>query len=92
MAAVLPKSAHVEAEAQQRVQALTGSGLQAKYLDTHFYPRLLLAGTTPPATPTEESFLVYLGPFQTQVDAENQCTAISNATGEACVAAQPDPP
>ena len=47
---------------------------------------------TPPATPTEESFLVFIGPFDTQVDAENQCVTITNATGEACVAAQPDPP
>ncbi len=92
VAAVLPKSAHVEAEAQQQVQALTSSGIQAKYLDTHFYPRLLLSGTTPPATPTEESFLVFVGPFPTQADADNQCTGINSVTGQPCVAAQPDPP
>lgn len=89
---VMPKSAHIEAEAQAKVQALAGMGVQAKYLDTRFYPRMLLGGTTPPATPTEESFLVYVGPFDTQVDAENQCVNITSATGEPCVAAQPDPP
>jgi hypothetical protein len=92
VASVLPKSAHPEADAQARVTTLTNSGFQAKYLDTRFYPRLLLGGATPRATPTEESFLVYVGPFQTQVDADNLCTAISSATGEPCVSAQPDPP
>jgi hypothetical protein len=92
VAAVLPKSTHPETDAQARVTTLTNSGFQAKYLDTRFYPRLLLGGTTPPGTPTEESFLVYVGPFQTQVDADNLCAAIRNATGEACVARQPDPP
>jgi hypothetical protein len=92
VATILPKSAHVEADAQAKVQALAGMGLPAKYLDTRFYPRMLLGGTTPPVTPTEESFLVYIGPFDTQIDAENQCVNITNATGEACVAAQPDPP
>jgi hypothetical protein len=92
VATVLPKSAHLEADAQAKVQALGGTGVRAKYLDTRFYPRLLLGGTTPPATPTEESFLVFVGPFDTQLDAENQCVNITNATGEPCVAAQPDPP
>jgi hypothetical protein len=90
---VLPKSAHVEAEAQAKAQALAGAGIQAQYLDTRFYPRLLLGGVTPPATPTEESFLVYFStPFLTQLEAENQCATITTATGEPCVAAQPDPP
>ena len=92
VAAVLPKSAQgAEAQAQAQVEALTRSGFQAKYLDTRFYPRLLLGGTTPPSAPTEESFLVFVGPFPTQIDAENQCTAIPS-TGQPCVAAQPDPP
>jgi hypothetical protein len=90
---VLPKSAYVEADAQAKVQALAGAGIQAMYLDTRVYPRLLLGGSTPPATPTEESFLVYVAtPFATQIDAENQCVTVANATGEVCVAAQPDPP
>lgn len=93
VASVLPKSAYQEADAQAKVQALAGAGIQAKYLDTRFYPRMLLAGTTPPATPAEESFLVYVAtPFGTQIDAENQCAAVTSVTGEACVAAQPDPP
>ena len=33
-----------------------------------------------------------MGPFDTQIDAENQCVNITTATSEACVAAQPDPP
>jgi hypothetical protein len=92
VATVLPKSAHIEADAQAQVAALTALGFPAKYLDTRFYPRLLLGGTTPPAAPTEESFLVFVGPFPTQVDADNQCTAISASTGQPCVAAQADPP
>jgi SPOR domain len=92
VAAVLPKSAHPETEAQALVTTLTNAGFQAKYLDTRFYPRLLLAGVTPPATPAEESFLVYVGPFQTQVDADNLCSALSNVTGQPCVSAQADPP
>lgn len=92
VATVLPKSAHIEAEAQAQVKALTDAGLQAKYLDSRIYPRLLLAGATPPATPAEESFLVYIGPFPTQADADNQCVNISNVTGQPCVAAQADPP
>jgi hypothetical protein len=92
VAAVLPKSAHIDAEAQAQAKTLTDAGLQASYLDSRIYPRLLLGGITPPATPAEESFMVYVGPFPTQADADNQCANISTITGQPCVAAQADPP
>jgi Fibronectin type III domain len=92
VATQLPKSAHVEADAQAKVTSLATVGVQAKYLDNRFYPRMLFGGTTSPATPTEESFLVYVGPFDSQTDAQNQCDNITNATTEPCIVAQPDPP
>lgn len=92
VAAVLPKSSHLEADAQARLRTLTELGFEAKYLDTHFYPRLLLGWTTPPAGPTEESFLVFVGPFPNAVEAQAQCVNIRDTTSEPCVVAQPDPP
>jgi TIR domain/SPOR domain len=86
--AELPRSIDSEAEAQLRVTELAGSGLPARYLDTRFYPRLLLGGT-PPA---KGSFLVFVGPFETQAEAENMCAEIAGTTGEDCFPAQPDPP
>ena len=40
----------------------------------------------------EESYLVFFGPFLTPLDAQNKCLEVTGVTGEACVAAQPDPP
>jgi hypothetical protein len=92
-AAQLPQSA-TEAGAQQKVTALTDLlGLEVKYLNTRDYPRLRFGSTTPPATPTEPLFLVYVGgPFLTQVDAEKQCALVGKHTNEPCLAVQPDPP
>jgi len=94
VSSLLPKDEHVEAEARTDLKKLTNNGLPGKYLDSHFYPRLLIVGPTPPpALLPSESYLVFLGPFDTQVDAENQCSAITDATGDSfCEAAQPDPP
>lgn len=94
VASVLPKTAHIEAEARTEVQTLTEAGLSAKYLDSGFYQRLLITGPTPPPTgPVEPSFLVFLGPFPTEVEAQNQCADVNAKTGEdLCVVAQADPP
>jgi hypothetical protein len=88
VAAQLPQSA-TEAGAQQKVTEVGNIlGLQVRYLNTRDYPRLLLAGTTPP----EPLFLVYVGdPFATQAEAESECVTVSKHTGR-CFAAQPDPP
>jgi cell division septation protein DedD len=93
VARILAKSTNDEASAQDGVTQLQDAQLDGKFLDTQFYPRLVIAGATPPPTPvTEESFLVFLGPFLSQAEAEAACPAITEATGEAfCVAAQPDP-
>ena len=93
VAEILPKSTNPETSAQDGVTQLKDSLLDGKYLDTRFYPRLVLAGATPPPTPVaEESFLVFVGPFNSQPEAEASCPAITAATAEPlCVAAQPDP-
>jgi hypothetical protein len=94
VARILPKSTNSETSAQDGVTQLKDALLDGKYLDTLFYPRLVIAGATPSPTPVvEESFLVFLGPFNSQPQAEALCPAITAATGEPlCVAAQPDPP
>ncbi len=93
--AEFPKSINVEAAARLKVAQLTGLGLQARYLDTQFYPRLV--GAAPAALPTpapEPEWLVFVGTeFLTQAEAEATCPAIRSRTGEEpCVAVQPDPP
>jgi hypothetical protein len=94
VSALLPKDEHVEAEARSDVKKLSNANLPGKYLDSRFYTRLLIVGPTPPpALLPSESYLVFLGPFDTQADAESQCPAITDATGDSfCEAAQPDPP
>ena len=94
VASVLPKSANFEAAAQTAVQDLADEGLpDGHYLDSKFYPRLLINGVTPPPTPVpEESYLVFFGPFLTPLDAQNKCLEVTGVTGQPCVAAQPDPP
>ncbi len=94
VAGVLPKSANFEAAAQSQVQDLEDNGLvDGRYLDSRFYPRLLISGATPPPTPVAaESFVVYFGPFRTPLDAQNKCVEITNITGQNCFPAQPDPP
>ena len=95
VAAVLPKSV-AESDVQLHVQQLTAAGLPAKYLDTVNYSRLVLYTTTPPpvSTPSPEgSWVVFLGPFPSQADADVQCPPIIAAQGSAtCFTAQPDPP
>jgi hypothetical protein len=93
VARILPKSTNPETSAQDGVTQLKDALLDGKYLDTQFYPRLVIAGATPSPTPVaEESFLVFLGPFNSQPEAEALCPLITAATGEAfCAAAQPDP-
>lgn len=94
---VLPKTV-AESDVQIHVQQLTEAGLAARYLDTVHYPRLVLYTTTPPPvpapTPTPEgSWVVFLGPFPTQPDADVQCPVIVAAQpGATCVTGQADPP
>ncbi len=86
----LPQSVTVTG-AEQKVTELTDIlGWEVKYLNTQDYPRLRLGGTTA-APPTEPLFLVYVGPFDTQADAESECATARKHAGD-CVAAQPDPP
>jgi hypothetical protein len=93
--AVLPKTV-AESDVQIHVQQLIAAGLPAKYLDSRFYPRMVIYTSTPPPAPSptpEESWVVFLGPFPTQADADVQCPAIAQAQGGTfCVTAQADPP
>ncbi|MDN5771997.1 MAG: fibronectin type III domain-containing protein, partial [Microlunatus sp.] len=73
VAAVLPKSSRAESEAEDVVTKLVSAGLPASYLDSRFYPRLLILTSTPPPTAPpslEESWIVFVGPFPTQPDAD----------------------
>ena len=91
---VLPKTV-AESDVQIHVQQLVDAGVQAKYLDRRFYPRMVLYSTTPPPAPSptpEESWVVFVGPFPTQTDADVQCPVIIAASaGTSCFTAQPDP-
>jgi Fibronectin type III domain len=91
VAAELPASTNNAANAQQKMTELINKmGFEVKYLNTRDYPRLLL-GSTPPSTPKEELFLIYVGgAFKTQVDAEKMCAIVRKHTGN-CFAAIPDP-
>lgn len=96
VAAVQPKTV-AESDVQGHVQQLTAAGLPAKYLDSVHYPRLLLFTATPPPTgttpPPEGQWVVFLGPFPTQADADVQCPLINEAQGgTSCITAQADPP
>lgn len=94
---VKPKTV-AESDVQIEVQQLTEAGLPAKYLDSVHYPRLVLYTTTPPPVPAptstpEGTWIVFLGPFPTQPDADVQCPAIVAAQpGATCVTGQADPP
>jgi hypothetical protein len=94
VAAVLPKMV-AESDVQIHLQQLTAKGLPAKYLDSRFYPRMVIFTSTPPPAPSptpEESWMVFLGPFPAQADADVQCPLITAAQGGTfCVTAQPDP-
>jgi hypothetical protein len=94
VADVLPKTV-AESDVQIHVQQLTAAGIPAKYLDTVNYPRLVLYSTTPPPVPTptpEGSWVVFVGPFPGQVEADVQCPQIVANQGSAtCFTAQPDP-
>ena len=94
VADVLPKTV-AESDVQIHVQQLTAAGIQAKYLDTVHYPRLVLYSTTPPPVPTptpEGSWVVFVGPFPSQADADVQCPQIIANQGSAtCFTGQPDP-
>jgi hypothetical protein len=95
VAAVQPKTV-AESDVQLHVQQLTAAGLPAKYLDSVHYPRMLLFTSTPPPTstpPAEGQWIVFLGPFTTQADADVQCPLINEAQGgTSCITGQPDPP
>ena len=95
VADVLPKTV-AESDVQIHVQQLTAAGIPALYLDTVNYPRLVLYSTTPPPVPTptpEGSWVVFVGPFPNQADADVQCPQIIANQGSAtCFTAQPDPP
>ncbi len=96
VAAVLPKTV-AESDVQIHVSQLVTAGLDAKYLDTRFYPRMVLFSTTPPPTTApapDGEWVVYLGPFPAQQDADVRCPLIIDAQGGVgqCFTAQPDPP
>ena len=83
VADVLPKTV-AESDVQIHVQQLAAAGIPALYLDTVSYPRLVLYSTTPPPVPTptpEGSWVVFVGPFPNQADADVQCPQII-ATGQ----------
>ena len=89
--AVNPKTDdQAEAIAEQQVQDFTAFGIEAKLLDSEVYPEMLLTSTN--ATPVQPAFMVYVGPFDTEQDAADQCDPIQHDTGaEFCTSAQPDP-
>jgi hypothetical protein len=93
--AVQPKSV-AESDVQLHAQQVTGASLAVKYLDSVHYPRMVLYATTPPpvSTPTPEgSWIVFVGPFLSQPEADAECSKIIAAAGSAtCFTAQPDPP
>lgn len=94
--AVQPKTV-AESDVQLHVSQMITQGLDAKYLDSRFYPRMLLFSTTPPPTSTpdpEGEWVIFVGPFPTQTDVDVQCPVIIAAQGGVgqCFAAQPDPP
>ena len=95
VADVLPKSV-AESDVQLHVQQVPGASLPVKYLDSVHYPRMVLYSTTPPpvSTPTPEgSWVVFVGPFLSQPDADVECSKLLAAGGTAtCFTAQPDPP
>jgi hypothetical protein len=95
VAEVLPKSV-AESDVQLHVQQLPPADLPTKYLDSIHYPRMVLYSTTPPpvSTPTPEgSWVVFVGPFLSQPDADVECAKLVAAGGAAtCFTAQPDPP
>lgn len=95
VATVLPKTV-AESDVRIHVSQLVAAGLPATYLDSRFYPRLVIYSSTPPPAPSptpEESWVVFLGPFPTQADADVQCPLITQAQGSTfCVTGQPDPP
>jgi hypothetical protein len=96
VAAVLPKTV-AESDVQIHVSQLVTAGLDAKYLDSRFYPRMVLFSTTPPPTtapPPDGEWVVYLGPFPGQQDADVRCPLIIDAQGGVgqCFTGQPDPP
>jgi hypothetical protein len=94
VADVLPKTV-AESDVQLHVQQLSDAGVPAKYLDSVHYGRMVLYSTTPPPVPTptpEGSWVVFVGPFLTQPDADAVCSQVIAAQSSAtCFTAQPDP-
>lgn len=94
---VLPKTVQ-ESDVRIGVDQLVAAGLDAKYLDSRFYPRMLINNPTPSPLPTpaapDSDWIQFVGPFPSQVDAEVMCPKIieaKNGVGT-CTVAQPDPP
>lgn len=99
VATILPKTV-AEDDVRLHVQQLAAAGVDAKYLDSQFYPRMVIFTQTPapapsptPTDPAEQPWVVFVGPFSSQAEADLQCPAITAAQGGPfCVTAQPDPP
>lgn len=91
----LPTPPNSELNAQQEATKFKDAGFDAKVLNTSTYPKLLPGWSATPTPDIGDYFMVYVGPFDAQVDAANKCAEITSATGadpESCSAVQPDPP
>jgi hypothetical protein len=95
VAEMLPTPPKTELDAQQAVAKFKDAKFDAKVLNTVNYPKLLPRWSATPTPDIGDYFMIYVGPFDTQVDAANKCGEITSAAGvtpESCVAVQPDPP
>ena len=72
--------------AEFRRQQLIAAGIPAAVLRTTDFPQLRLI----PGTPPIDSYLVYVGPFASQQEAQARCTA-QPPLGTLCVPVQPNP-
>lgn len=79
--------AEAAGRAEFRRQQLVGQGIPAAVLRTTDYPKLQLI---PGATPVD-SYLVYVGPFASQQEAQARCTAQPPIGGTLCRPVQPNP-
>ena len=72
--------------AEFRRQQLIAAGIPAAVLRTTDFPKLRLI----PGSPPIDSYLVYVGPFTSQQEAQARCTA-QPPLGTLCVPVQPNP-